>query len=109
MGGSQGYEEGDEGGCQGLDQGRPLRSARLFEWAEEVRVLEGARWLGGRREQGGEESRQEGDVREGRHREGQAGQDGGEGLPRRCLEEERLRHFGRSLSSLFETCVVETH
>merc|ERR1712061_729003 len=42
-----------------------------------------------------DESRQEGDVRQGRRREGQAGQDDREGLPRRRPQEERLRSFVR--------------
>merc|ERR1711915_351853 len=93
-------------------------------------VLEGARQPGGHREQGGEEDgeggragcvhdqdpreardegRQEGDLRQGLCREGQAGQDGGEGLPCRCPQEERLRRFGCLWASFFAPRLVETH
>merc|ERR1712137_1529164 len=43
----------------------------------------------------GDEGGQEGDVRQGRRREGQAGQDRREGLRRRCPQEERLSRLIR--------------
>merc|ERR1711981_735510 len=53
------------------------------------------------------EGRQEGSLRQGGHGEGQAREEGGEGLPRRCSEGERLNscRCKRSLLSCFSWAI----
>merc|ERR1711944_279929 len=103
-----GAHESDEGRCQGHEP-RSARSSTCREHGvEEGGVCKGSEKLGGDwhtagEERGqvratwlvhdqdafeaGDESRQEGGLRQGRHGQGQASKDSGEGLPRLSIEE----------------------